>query len=194
MVITKPGSCKHYAGKVILATTAYFDCIDKLNFDMSYIPKAIFYYPGDWSGYIYNYYYDKILFILQETENNQILDLVVSHKLDSVPISTQLTTVSLGSASMTTFSSWGISASLDIKPEITAPGFRIYSSFLNGTYKFLDGTSMATPFVAGSYALMLQQMRESHSPEEYFSRVFEKTNYELCRWYSTNFKRYGGAC
>ena len=66
---------------------------------------------------------------------------------------------------ISSFSSWGVSGALEMKPEIVAPGGNIYS--VNGmdpsgtAYENMSGTSMASPQIAGMSALVMQYIKET---------------------------------
>ncbi len=66
---------------------------------------------------------------------------------------------------MSDFSSVGVPGTLDLKPEITAPGGNIYSTIDNGYYGLMSGTSMAAPSIAGQSALVQQYIRENDLAE-----------------------------
>ena len=73
------------------------------------------------------------------------------------------------------FSSQGTTAGLEIKPEISAPGGSITSSIgfgADNSYQTWDGTSMATPHVAGGMLLVKQSLREKY-PEATASEINE---------------------
>lgn len=55
---------------------------------------------------------------------------------------------------MSDFSSWGVTPSLTLEPDITAPGGNIYSTVDGGGYGVMSGTSMASPNLAGISALV----------------------------------------
>ena len=60
---------------------------------------------------------------------------------------------------MADFSSWGATTELVLKPEITAPGAGIYAAVPGNGYESMDGTSMASPHVAGGMAIVQQALK-----------------------------------
>lgn len=55
----------------------------------------------------------------------------------------------------------------DLKMGLAAPGVNIYSTFTNGTYQSLNGTSMATPYVSGLLGIMKALKPELTTEEAY---------------------------
>ncbi|HFU3983911.1 TPA: S8 family serine peptidase [Streptococcus suis] len=92
-----------------------------------FIPKALGLELADKSGTgTYKLVFDKKKAMMENPEGNQLSE----------------------------FTSWGLTADGELKPDVTAPGGAIYSSINDGKYASMNGTSMASPHVAGAVALI----------------------------------------
>ena len=95
---------------------------------------------------------------------NQPLTTNIDYSSIGMPASTAgIMAVASGSKSasafaMSSFSGYGVNDNLELKPEITAPGEGIISSVKNSSsaYAAKDGTSMASPHIAGAAAVMFE--------------------------------------
>ncbi|HUX54974.1 MAG TPA: S8 family serine peptidase [Williamwhitmania sp.] len=63
---------------------------------------------------------------------------------------------------MSSFSSFGPSYDGRLIPNISGDGVDVYSTFFNDGYGYMSGTSMATPGVAGTMALVYQRYKDTH--------------------------------
>ena len=103
--------------------------------------------------------------------------LAVTIEFTALANSTTITAIgtnSLSGGTMSTFTSWGPTAEMFIKPEVSAPGGNILSTYLDGGYAVLSGTSMATPYIAGCVALIKQIKGKGISPVE-LNNLFSTT-------------------
>ncbi len=64
---------------------------------------------------------------------------------------------------ISSFSSWGVTPELKLKPDITSIGERVYSAASGGNYSALSGTSMATPLISGTIALFSEKLNTEKS-------------------------------
>jgi len=71
----------------------------------------------------------------------------------------------------------GYGANETVKPDVVAPGVSIMSTSHYGGYVYMSGTSMATPHVAGTVALMLQA-NSSLTPAD-VKRILKETSFDL---------------
>jgi minor extracellular serine protease Vpr len=80
----------------------------------------------------------------------------------------QITIVNPTGGLLSSFTSYGTAATLELKPDIGAPGGLIRSTYPleNGAYATVSGTSMSSPHVAGAVAL-LKEARPSLAPERF---------------------------
>ena len=83
---------------------------------------------------------------------------------------------------ISSFSSYGLNAELTLKPDIAAPGGNIWSTYPLelGGHTSLSGTSMASPHVAGTVALLLQA--HPHTPSNAIRSILQNTALPRLWW------------
>ena len=103
-------------------------------------------------------------------------NLIVGQLPTSLTWTNQSTSAPLGTAGLiSSFSSYGVSPNLDVKPDISAPGGFIYSTLPLelGGYGVNSGTSMSSPHTAGGVALLLEA--HPNMPSQAVGRILQNS-------------------
>lgn len=70
------------------------------------------------------------------------------------------------------FTSWGALYDLDLKPDVSAPGGEILSTYPANTWRVSSGTSMATPYLAGIAALYISRFGGRNTQGAQVTKIF----------------------
>jgi lactocepin len=148
------------AGKVVLVQRGDLSFADKAWIAAEAGAVGIIVYDDKGSTFYKNQGGWDIPFMLISQAEGQTLEAAIADGHATLHINQLDRQVDPESGRMTEFSSWGTTPSLELKPEITAPGGKIISTLNDNQYGEMSGTSMASPHVAGGAALVQQYLHQ----------------------------------
>ena len=146
------------AGKIVLVKRGSLTFQDKFNNIAGFKPAGFIVYnnvPGD-SLVVMSLATDGVPAAFISQADGEAMLAAADHRLSVAP---GKVVPPSSKYSMSSFSSWGVTPDLRLKPEVAAPGGNIYSAVPGGTYEFMSGTSMATPQMAGVSTVVLERVQ-----------------------------------
>ncbi len=147
-------SGKEVSGKVALIGRGNLDFTEKAdNAKTAGAEAIIFYNTEDGTESLPSTYELSLPAAMIDKSSGEILKNAETKTVTVSAISSVYKTAESG-GKVSAFSSWGVDETLELKPEISAPGGKIYSSVPDDKYAVYSGTSMASPYIAGVSALI----------------------------------------
>jgi lactocepin len=152
---------KDVEGKIVLVQRGALTFYDKTQIAAGMGAAGIIVYDSNAGSMFYKDQggWDIPFTMISHADGNALRAVVEDQGLDTLGVDQLNETEDPEMGRMTDFTSWGTTPSLELKPEITAPGGNIYSTFQNDSYGLMSGTSMAAPHVAGGSALVQQYLK-----------------------------------
>ena len=151
-------------GKVVLVQRGEIPFITKTENAMDAGAKGIIVYNNNPESTFYKNqgHWDMIPFMMVKKDVGEKVEQAIADGTDTISFETSKKEEGPEVGKPTDFSSWGTTPSLELKPEITAPGGGIYSTLQDDEYGYKSGTSMSAPQVAGGSALVTQFLKEEY--------------------------------
>ncbi|MCA1031647.1 S8 family serine peptidase [Bacillus timonensis] len=150
------------AGKVVLVKRGALSFYDKTMNAAAAGAVGIIVYDHGLAGFYDNQGGWAVPFMMVSVADGDALAAEVAAGNSSLEVSYLTHTEGPEVGRMTDFTSWGTTPSLELKPEITAPGGGILSTLQDNQYGTMSGTSMAAPHVAGGAALVQQFLKATY--------------------------------
>jgi lactocepin len=157
---------KDVAGKVVVVQRGELSFYDKTQIAAEFGAAGIIVYDHGNGAFYENQGGWAIPFMQIHHEEGLALEELIAAGNTTLHISQHDRTDDPEMGRMTDFTSWGTTPSLELKPEITAPGGKIVSTLNDNQYGEMSGTSMAAPHVAGGSALVQQYLQNDERFEE----------------------------
>jgi hypothetical protein len=150
-------------GKIVLVKRGEISFADKTMYAAAAGAAGIIVYNNGGSVFYKNQGNWEIPFMMIQTEEGENIQAFLNQE-ESLALS--LTYGEKGiyldpvAGKITDFSSYGTTPSMELKPEIAAPGGNIYSTLNDNEYGYMSGTSMAAPHVTGGIALLMERIKK----------------------------------
>ena len=119
--------------------------------------------PGDMTGMLLTAGFPTVG--LSASAGEELVKYVEAHPDEALKVSIVVQALNNSARQtdlMSDFTSYGPASNLAFKPDISAPGGHIWSTQNNNGYTNMSGTSMASPFIAGTQALVSQTMNDKN--------------------------------